>query len=67
MLVLTRKVNESIRIGDDITIKVIGRRGERVRLGIEAPNHVDIVRAELTFWYDIPTMAEMDWREVSPV
>ncbi len=47
MLVLTRKINESIRIGDDITIKVLEIRGSQVRLGIEAPEDVKVYREEL--------------------
>ena len=46
MLVLSRKVNESIQIGD-IEIKVIAIEGEQVKLGIEAPQHVDIHRKEI--------------------
>lgn len=48
MLVLTRKPQEKIRIGDDITITVIKTKGKGVRLGIEAPNHVPVLRGELT-------------------
>ncbi|MBV2197208.1 carbon storage regulator CsrA [Bacillus velezensis] len=47
MLVLSRKVNESIQIGPDIEIKVIAIEGEQVKLGIEAPQHVDIHRKEI--------------------
>lgn len=47
MLVLSRKKEESIRIGDEITIKVISVKGGGVRLGIEAPRDVSIVRSEL--------------------
>ncbi len=47
MLVLTRKKSEVIHIGDDVTIKVIDVRGKTVRLGIEAPGDVSILRAEL--------------------
>lgn len=47
MLVLTRKKSEAIHIGDEVTIKVIDVRGKTVRLGIEAPDHVSILRAEL--------------------
>lgn len=47
MLVLTRKLNEEILIdGGEITIRVIDIRGGRVRLGIEAPQHVRIERQE---------------------
>ncbi|MEQ8849610.1 carbon storage regulator [Botrimarina sp.] len=47
MLVLTRKPQEKIRIGDDITITVIKTKGQGVRLGIEAPAHVPVLRGEL--------------------
>ena len=47
MLVLSRKAGESIRISEDITVKVIERRGRRVRLAIDAPKDVDILRGEL--------------------
>jgi carbon storage regulator CsrA len=47
MLVLTRKLNERIVIGDNIRITVVGIRGHHVRLGIEAPQDVTILRDEL--------------------
>lgn len=47
MLVLTRKNQEAIRIGDDIEIKIIGIEGDQVKIGISAPKHVDIYRQEL--------------------
>ena len=47
MLVLTRKQNESIQIGDDIEIKVLSIDGEQVKLGISAPKHIDIHRKEI--------------------
>ncbi len=47
MLVLSRKYNESIRVGEDITITVLEIRGDRVRLGIEAPNTVPVHRHEV--------------------
>ena len=49
MLVLTRKYQEKIRIGDNITITVLRTKGKAVRLGIEAPANVPVVRGELTF------------------
>ena len=49
MLVLTRKQNEKIRIGDNITITVVRMKGKSVRLGIEAPNQVNVLRGELVF------------------
>jgi len=47
MLVLSRQRDESIIIGDDIEITVIDIRGEKVRLGINAPNHVPVHRKEV--------------------
>jgi carbon storage regulator len=47
MLVLSRKKDEAIRIGDEITIKVIALKGGGVRLGIDAPINISIVRSEL--------------------
>ena len=48
MLVLTRKLNEQIKIGSDITLTVIKVKGKAVRLGIEAPKQIRIARAELS-------------------
>lgn len=50
MLVLARKKNESIVINDDIIITVIEIRGDKVRLGIQAPTQVPVHRKEV---YDI--------------
>ncbi len=47
MLVLSRKKNESIIINDDITIVVVEIRGDKVRLGIEAPKEVPVHRNEV--------------------
>jgi carbon storage regulator len=47
MLVLTRKISESILIGRDIRITVLSISGGKVKIGIEAPGRVDIVRLEL--------------------
>ena len=46
MLVLSRKPAEAIRIGDDILIKVIAIRGGQVKIGIEAPQGVRVMRTE---------------------
>lgn len=48
MLVLSRKPGETIRIGNDITIMVVRIGPNTVRIGIEAPREMDIVREELT-------------------
>jgi carbon storage regulator len=47
MLVLSRKKNESIVINDDITIVVVEIRGDKVRLGVEAPKAVPVHRREV--------------------
>lgn len=47
MLVLSRKKNESIVINDDITIVVVEIRGDKVRLGVEAPREVPVHRREV--------------------
>jgi carbon storage regulator len=47
VLVLTRKVNQSIVIGDDIEVVVLEVRGEQIRLGIKAPRDVVVHRKEI--------------------
>jgi len=47
MLVLTRRLNQSIKIGDDIEITVIEVRGDQVRLGVSAPRDVAVHRKEV--------------------
>lgn len=47
MLVLTRKLNEAIQIGDNIEIKVLAIEGDQIKLGIAAPKSVEIHRKEI--------------------
>ncbi len=47
MLVLTRKLNEAIRIGEDIEIKILSIEGEQIKIGIEAPKNIEIHRKEI--------------------
>lgn len=47
MLVLTRRANQSIMIGDDVVVTVLEVRGDQVRLGIKAPREVDVHREEV--------------------
>ncbi len=47
MLVLSREIDQSIMIGDDIEIVVLAVRGSKVRLGINAPKHVPVHRKEI--------------------
>ena len=51
MLVLTRKANQSIMIGDGIQVSVLAVMGEKVRIGIEAPRSVPVFRKEV--WIEI--------------
>lgn len=47
MLILSRKVNESIIIGDQIILSVVDIKGDQVKLGIQAPRHVKVYRQEV--------------------
>ena len=52
MLVLTRKSNEQIRIGDNITISILRVKGKSVQVGIDAPRGIRVVRGELPVFDD---------------
>jgi carbon storage regulator len=47
MLVLSRRQNERIRVGDTVVVTVVRVSGDKVRIGIEAPPHVKVLRDEL--------------------
>ena len=47
MLVLSRKVGEKIHVGPDVTVTVVRVAGDKVRIGIEAPDDVQVLRGEL--------------------
>ncbi|MFA7418990.1 MAG: carbon storage regulator CsrA [Melioribacteraceae bacterium] len=47
MLVLTRKINEEIKIGSDIVIKIISTSDNQVKIGIDAPKSIQILRGEV--------------------
>jgi carbon storage regulator len=47
MLILTRKVGESLRIGDDVSVVVLGVKGNQVRIGVDAPKSVSVHREEI--------------------
>ena len=47
MLILTRRVGEALKIGDEVTITVLNVRGNQVRIGIDAPKDVSVHREEI--------------------
>ena len=47
MLILTRRVGETVVIGDDVTVTVLGVRGNQVRLGVNAPKDIAVHREEI--------------------
>ena len=47
MLILTRRVGETIKIGDEISVTVLGVKGNQVRVGVGAPKHVSVHREEI--------------------
>ena len=69
MLVLSRKKNESIMIGDQIEIKVIAVDGDMVRIGISAPRDVDVHRKEIYIAIQeenkMATQTKLDWSQLS--
>ena len=47
MLILTRKIGESLIVGDDVSITVLGVKGNQVRIGIKAPKNITVHREEI--------------------
>lgn len=47
MLIITRRVGERIMIGSDVTVTILGMRGNQVRIGVDAPQEVEVHREEI--------------------
>lgn len=47
MLILTRRVGEKLKIGEEIDVVILGIKGNQVRIGIQAPNHISVHREEI--------------------
>tara|TARA_Y100001972_G_scaffold65049_1_gene79297 strand:+ start:395 stop:580 length:186 start_codon:yes stop_codon:yes gene_type:complete len=47
MLILTRRIGETLMIGDEVTVTVLGVQGNQIRLGVKAPKDVDVHRSEI--------------------
>lgn len=47
MLILTRRIGETVVVGDDVLITILGIKGNQIRLGFDAPDHISIHRQEI--------------------
>ncbi len=63
MLILTRRIGESVKINEDITVTVLGIKGNQIRIGVDAPRHVSVHREEI---YQRMKNEELDEEESTP-
>lgn len=66
MLILSRRLGESIKIGDEVTVTVLGVKGDQVRLGFTAPPNVAVHREEVYERIQAERMMSIAKRESSP-
>ena len=67
MLILSRKIDEKIMIGDDISVSIIEIRGDQVRIGVDAPKTVKVFRQEVFDAIKAENKAAAESRPVLPV
>ena len=61
MLILTRKIGESLMIGDNVTVTVLGVKGTQVRIGVNAPKEIVVHREEIYKKLKIEKEKKKDW------
>ena len=57
MLVMTMKAGEGIVIGDDITVRVLSVKGERIKVGVDAPRKTEVDREKVRRWKEVERSA----------
>jgi carbon storage regulator len=67
MLILSRRVNEKIMIGDDVSISIIEIRGDQVRIGVDAPKTVKVFRQEVFDSIKAENKAAAESKSVLPI
>ncbi len=67
MLVLSRKAGQKLQIGDNVTITILEVHGNTVRVGIEAPRDIRVLRGELDAWQEQPPKMTSQRRPVMAV
>jgi carbon storage regulator len=67
MLILSRRINEKIMIGDDVSISIIEIRGDQVRVGVEAPKTVKVFRQEVFDSIKAENKAAAESKPVLPI
>ena len=66
VLILTRRIGESVIINEDITVTVLGIKGNQIRVGIDAPRHVSVHREEIYQRMKKEELEEEEEEEATP-